>query len=78
LQSFLAFSVQLFSPYIFSVSRHMVGGLDHCKALLFVTYLLMRGWGQQEEMNALVTVRCYSNALPVVTRAVARHLEPTH
>lgn len=34
-----------FFSVFFSVSRHMAGGLDHCKALLFVTHLLMRGGG---------------------------------
>lgn len=63
---------------IFSVSQHMAGGLDHCKAPLFVTYLLMRGWGQREETNVLVIVQCFSSAVPVVTHTVARHLEQTH
>lgn len=81
LQSFLAFSMQLFFPvffFFFSVSRHMAGGLDHCKALLFVTYLLMRGWGHREETNVLVIVQCISSAVPVVSHTVARHLEQTH
>lgn len=68
-------TVLFFFSCIFSVSQHMAGGLDHCKALLFVTYLLMRGWGQREEMNVLVIVHCFSSPVPVVTH---RHLEQTH
>lgn len=56
----------------------MAGGLDHCKAPLFVTYLLMRGWGQRQETNALVIVRGFSSAAPVVPPTVARRLEQTH
>lgn len=71
----MLFSVQLFFC-TFSVSRHTAGGLDRCKAPLFVTYLLMQGRGQREATNAFVIVQCFSSA--VVTHAAVRHLEQTH
>lgn len=60
----LVWFFSLFSPLFCCIffgqpPRHMAGGLDHCKALLFVTYLLMQGWGQQEETNVLAIVHCF-------------------